>query len=39
LVVGLDFHDALAARIANEFLDASTRLSFDTVLPMSGPGN
>ena len=31
LVVSLDFHDAVAARIANEFLYAPTRLSFDIV--------
>ena len=39
LVVSFDFHDALTARIANEFLDASTLLSFDTLLVMAGPGN
>ena len=39
LVVSLDFHDAVAARIANEFLYAPTRLSFDMVPAMTGPGN
>jgi hypothetical protein len=39
LVVSLDFHDAVAARIANEFLYAPTRLSFDTVLVMTGGGD
>jgi hypothetical protein len=36
LVVSVEFHDAVAARIANEFLDAPTRLSFDLVLVMTG---
>ena len=39
LVVSLDFHDAVAARIANEFLYAPTRLSFDTVLVITGGGD
>jgi hypothetical protein len=39
LVVSFDFHDALAARIANEFLYASTCLSFDIVAGMTGPAN
>ena len=39
LVVSLDFHDAVAARIANEFLYAPTRLSFDMALVMTDPGN
>jgi hypothetical protein len=39
LVVRFDFHDAVAARITNEFLDASTLVSFDTVPVMAGPGN
>jgi hypothetical protein len=39
LVVGVDLHDAVAARIANEFLYASTRFSFDTAPVITGPGN
>jgi hypothetical protein len=38
LDVGLDFHDAVAARIANEFLDGPTCLSFDPVPAMTGGG-
>jgi hypothetical protein len=33
------FDDAVAARIVNEFLFAPTRLSFDTVLVMTGGGD
>ena len=39
LVVSLDFHDAVAARIANEFLYAPTRLGFDMVPTVTGPGD
>jgi hypothetical protein len=39
LVVSLDFHDAIAARIANEFLYAPTRLSFDIVPMVTGLGD
>jgi phenylpropionate dioxygenase-like ring-hydroxylating dioxygenase large terminal subunit len=39
LVVSFDFHDAVAARIANEFLYAPTCLRFDTVLVITDPGN
>jgi hypothetical protein len=38
LVVNLEFHNAVAARVANEFLDAPTRLSFDPTLVMTGGG-
>jgi hypothetical protein len=38
LVVSFDFHDALTARIANEFLYAPTSSGFDTVLEITGPG-
>ena len=38
LVVSFDFHDALAAHIANEFLYAPACLSFDIVPEMTGPG-
>ena len=37
LVVSFDFHDALTARIASEFLYAPTCLGFDTVLEITGP--
>ena len=39
LIVSSDFHAATAARIASEFLDASTLLSFDTVPVMAGPSH
>ena len=39
LVVSFDFHDALAAYIANEFLYAPACLSFGIVPEMTGPGN
>jgi hypothetical protein len=39
LDVGLDFYDAVAARIANEFLAAPIGLSFDPVLVMTGGGD
>jgi hypothetical protein len=39
LVVSLDFHDAVAARIANEFLYAPTRLGFDIVPTVTGPAD
>jgi hypothetical protein len=38
LVVSREFHDAVAARVANEFLDAPTCLGFDPVLVMTGGG-
>ena len=39
LVVSLAFHDAVAAHIANEFLYAPTRLSFDIVPTVTGPAD
>jgi hypothetical protein len=39
LVFGLDFHDAVASGSANEFLDAPTRLSVDTLPVVTGPGD
>ncbi len=39
LVVNRDFHDAVAANIANEFLYTPTRLSFDIVPTVTGPGD
>jgi len=38
LRVGFGCHDADAACIANEFLDAPTRLIFDPVLVIAGGG-
>jgi len=38
-VVSFDFHDAVAARIVNEFLYAPTCLSFDIVSTVTGPGD
>jgi hypothetical protein len=36
--LSLDFRDAVAARIANEYLEAPILLSFDMVLAMTSPG-
>jgi hypothetical protein len=37
--VNVDFHDAVGARVVNEFLYARACLSYDTVPVMTGPGN